>query len=727
MTHLLKNTKYYLQGFPLSYSQIYFSNSLWLGLVLMLVSFADLGVGISGLITIIVCQLCTVFFNFERSYLFDGAYTFNALMVGLAMGGMYELSIHYLIVLVIASMFTFFLTVLISGKMANAGLPMLSLPFLITIWTVFLSLSNFSGIQLVSKQVFSLQVWFPHLYQSVSAWFDHFAFHDVAHLYLRSLSAIFFQYNDLAGLIIAIALLFHSRMSFALTIYGFIIGYFFYYYLEGDFTPLVYSYIGFNFMLTAIALGGFFIVPSTKSHLLLLFVVPVTALLLSALHTLFTYFNLPLFSFPFNIIVVLMVGVLRMRYWSAGLQLVTLQQYSPELNHYKTAYAEKRFKGQTYYHISLPIIGEWNVSQGHEGNITHKDSWKHAWDFDVRNEQGKTFQGPGYDLKDYFCYDLPVVAPSNGWVVKVLDGVQDNLIKEINLEQNWGNTIIIKHGEGMYSKLSHLKPYSIKLKEGDYVRSGEVIAYCGSSGRSPEPHLHFQLQATPYIGSPTFQYPIAHYLVKEGDTYEFHSFDYPKEDEVVRNMVLNPVMANAFNFIQGKEYEWIVVEGATTSRETWSASVDIYNKQYLYSHEENATAYYVNDGNVFYFTDFYGSKNSLLYVFYLLSQKTMLGCYKGVVMNDLLQHDVFFNPITRALQDFLAPFYHFLEGNFETQFSEVDDYLNPELIKLSTICQGKIFGKIVQSLHGNLTINSKGIQKITFNNKRKEITATCKA
>ena len=727
MTHFLKNTRHYLQGYPLSYSQIYFSNSLWLGMVLMLVSFADLGVGVSGLVTIVVCQICTVFFNFNRSYIFDGAYTFNALMVGLAMGGMYELSIHYLIVLVIASMFTFFLTVLISGKMANAGLPMLSLPFLITIWTVFLSLSNFSGIQLVSKQMFSLQVWFPHLFESVSSWFDQFAFKDVVHLYLRSLSAIFFQYNDLTGLIIAIALLFHSRMSFALTIYGFLIGYFFYHFLEGDFTPLVYSYIGFNFMLTAIALGGFFIVPSTKSHLLLLFVVPVTALLLSALHTLFTYFNLPLFSLPFNIIVVLMVGVLRMRYWSAGLQLVTLQQYSPELNHYKTAYAEKRFKGQTYFHIFLPIIGEWYVSQGHEGNITHKDGWKHAWDFDVRDEKGETFHLPGFDVKDYYCYDLPVVSPSFGWVVKVLDGVQDNLIKDVNLEQNWGNTIIIKHGEGIYSKLSHLKPYSIKVKEGDYVRSGEVIASCGSSGRSPEPHLHFQLQANPYIGSKTFQYPLAHYLVKNEDDYEFHSFDYPKESEVVRNMILNPLMANAFGFIQGKEYIWEVKENGKTRTETWNAYVDIYNKQYLYCPEMNATAYYVNDGNVFYFTDFYGNKGSLLYAFYLICQKMIMGCYKGVVIKDLLQHDVFFNPIIRALQDFIAPFYHFLEGSYETHFSEVDDYLNPELIKLGTICRGKMFGKVVKSLQGEVVIHSNGIQQITFNNKGKEITATCKA
>jgi hypothetical protein len=215
--------------------------------------------------------------------------------------------------------------------------------------------------------------------------------------------------------------------------------------------------------------------------------------------------------------------------------------------------------------------------------------------------------------------------------------------------------------------------------------------------------------------------------VKKEETYEFHSFDYPKEGEVVRNMILNPVMANAFSFIQGKDYEWTLKDDTASKTETWNAYVDIYNKQYLFSKEANATAYYVNDGNVFYFTDFYGSKDSLLYRFYLLCQKTMLGCYKGVVMKDLLQHDVFFNPLTRALQDFIAPFYHFLEGSYETRFCEVDDYLNPEMIKLSTICRGKMFGKVVKSLQGEVVIGTNGIQQISFNNKEKILTATCKA
>ena len=436
-----------------------------MGIALMLISFFDLGLGISGLVAIITCQLCSKFFNFNSANIFDGSYTYNALMLGLAMGSFYEVGLSYFIVLVVGSMMCFFFTVWIAGRLSEKGLPFLSFPFFLAIWILLLGLSNFNGIKLNTKEVFSLQEWAPNAFKYVNDLVGESSWRDVIHVYLRSLSAIIFQYNDLAGLIIAILLLLHSRMAFALTIYGFLLGYFFYYYFEGNFTTLIYSYIGFNFILSAIALGGFFIVPSAKSHLLLLFVIPVTALMLSALYTIFGKLQLPMYSLPYNIVVLLIIGVLQMRYQSSGLQLVVYQQYSPELNHYKNTYYQKRFAGQTYYHLFLPVIGEWYISQGQSGDITHKGEWRHAWDFDVRDANGRTFRDPGSELRNYYCYDAPVIAPQAGYVVTVKDGVQDNPIDIINTLENWGNTVIIKHAEGLYTKLSHLKPQSIKVKE----------------------------------------------------------------------------------------------------------------------------------------------------------------------------------------------------------------------------------------------------------------------
>jgi murein DD-endopeptidase MepM/ murein hydrolase activator NlpD len=80
--------------------------------------------------------------------------------------------------------------------------------------------------------------------------------------------------------------------------------------------------------------------------------------------------------------------------------------------------------------------------------------------------------------------------------------------------------VIIDHGDGLFSAMSHLKMNSIKVSKGDIVKKGDIIALCGNNGRSPVPHLHFQFQLTDKLGDKTYQFPISHYLEKVEDRYE---------------------------------------------------------------------------------------------------------------------------------------------------------------------------------------------------------------
>ncbi len=52
-----------------------------------------------------------------------------------------------------------------------------------------------------------------------------------------------------------------------------------------------------------------------------------------------------------------------------------------------------------------------------------------------------------------------------------------------------GGSVIIDHGEGLYTCYYHLS--SMPLKVGTRVKRGEVIALSGKSGRVTGPHLHF--------------------------------------------------------------------------------------------------------------------------------------------------------------------------------------------------------------------------------------------
>lgn len=54
-----------------------------------------------------------------------------------------------------------------------------------------------------------------------------------------------------------------------------------------------------------------------------------------------------------------------------------------------------------------------------------------------------------------------------------------------------GNTIVIDHGEGLFSVYEHLD--SLAVKEGDMVAQSQYIAEVGSTGFSTGPHLHFMM------------------------------------------------------------------------------------------------------------------------------------------------------------------------------------------------------------------------------------------
>jgi murein DD-endopeptidase MepM/ murein hydrolase activator NlpD len=109
---------------------------------------------------------------------------------------------------------------------------------------------------------------------------------------------------------------------------------------------------------------------------------------------------------------------------------------------------------------------------------------------------GKSHRSDGSRNEHYYCYGRPILAPGDGQVVDVKDGLPEN--KPGKFEANHpGNYLVIDHGRNEFSMMAHLKPGSIKVSVGERVVAGQQVAACGNSGRSSEPHLHYHLQNSP--------------------------------------------------------------------------------------------------------------------------------------------------------------------------------------------------------------------------------------
>lgn len=79
----------------------------------------------------------------------------------------------------------------------------------------------------------------------------------------------------------------------------------------------------------------------------------------------------------------------------------------------------------------------------------------------------------------------------------------------MTLEEADGNHIVLDLGGGKYALYAHLKPGSVKVREGDTVKRGQVMAQVGNTGNTTAPHLHFHIMDGPStLGSNGLPYVI---------------------------------------------------------------------------------------------------------------------------------------------------------------------------------------------------------------------------
>lgn len=122
------------------------------------------------------------------------------------------------------------------------------------------------------------------------------------------------------------------------------------------------------------------------------------------------------------------------------------------------------------------------------------------WRSALATEAPQTFLGFG----------ASVLAPISGTVVIAHDGEEDHRARRSQLSRLpyalsqgsrlragpaaiAGNHVVIAAGEpGPYVLLAHLRSGSVGVQAGAHVDVGQVLAQCGNSGNTTQPHVHLQ-------------------------------------------------------------------------------------------------------------------------------------------------------------------------------------------------------------------------------------------
>ncbi len=715
--HLIKGDHIILKGLIRSYSQIFFSTDYFFAIVLLLITFIDPSIGIAGLVSALVAVGISYLIDLDRETIAKGYYGFNALLIGLGIGFYYDISITYLLLVAIAGFLTLLVNITLQGVLGKYYLPFLSLPFVICMWLVLSASWQLTSMHVNESSVYLLNKVFGIggiKFISIHDWWINHIKSNFINGYFISLGSIFFQFNILAGVLVAITLLAYSRIAFLLSIIGYSVAYFAYLTFGLDLTMLGYSYIGFNFILSAIAIGGYFYIPSANSYFWAVAVTPVIALITTGLIPIFKSTGMPILSLPFNMVVLMFIYSMRFRLKGSGLREVVVQEGKPELNLYSYQSFASRFPNLGWIKIRLPFFGQWMVNQAHNGEYTHKGDWAQAWDFVVVDSNGKPFKNDGLVVTDYYCYGKNVIAPADGEVVEIDDGIEDNPIGQININKNWGNTVIIKHTVGLYSKLSHLKKGSIIVKVGDRVKFGSKIGEVGNSGRSAYPHLHFQFQANEYIGSKTFKYPISSFIVENS---RLKTFDYPQLDEMVSNVEPDPLLKNMLNLKPGQVLNWKLKHDNTIQTLSWEIGITYMNQLFIRCNNTKSKVFFETDDVYFYIKHFEGSRKSLLYKFYLAANRIPLTYFDGIEVNDSIPVNKSFRGVILYLHDFIAPFLLVIHTDYKMAVLRLGSEFDTEGYRITAIIDSRFFRKKLRSEKFEIEIRPNKIQLTEPENK----------
>lgn len=595
------------RGLLHAYSMILFLKNPLAGFIILVTTLLVPNIGFAGLIAAITGLATARALQFPQ--ISSGMHIYNSLLVGLSLGAFYQLNFYLLLLILLGAIIAVFLTVALASLLwAQDKLPVLSLPFVIVAMIMafaarsYQNLDYFVPAELISMDWINVQII----------------------TFLSTLGAIFFLSNPLVGIVLFAIIFIQSRYLALLAIGGYVSGYTLLNLMIGELPANLAVWSGFNFALVAMAIGGIFTIPSLSSFVLAMLAAAFAALLTTAMQNLLIGYGLPVLAFPFLLTTITLLAALHRRLGTSPPYLARLPAL-PEINYERARLARVRNGDIGSIPLLLPFYGEWDIYQGFNGEHTHKSSWSHALDFYI-TEDGKSFDESGRNLEDYYCFGLPVQSPAYGTIIRCNDKFRDNAPGEMDTTNNWGNFILIRLDTGDHVLLAHLRHNSLKVKEKDRVEPGDVLAACGNSGRSPQPHIHMQAQHEAALGSPTTRFHIASVVITSADADpRYHVVATPHKDDRIQAAEVSEKLAANLHLPVGRSLHYAMQGDGiekTVERE-FTVKVTLEGEYRLHSNS-GASAAFEEINGVLAFYDRSGPQDKVLDAWLLANGLTPL-------------------------------------------------------------------------------------------------------
>ncbi|MGW0462474.1 M23 family metallopeptidase [Streptomyces tendae] len=211
-------------------------------------------------------------------------------------------------------------------------------------------------------------------------------------------------------------------------------------------------------------------------------------------------------------------------WWSVFLPLVLAYVLITVVNRWNGGAPDAPGRSREPVEAAPPVTGRWSALNSPADRTpshgVHAYGQTFAIDLVAEPEPGAR---PGFRAlwplarrsRDFPAFGAPLLAVADGTVARADDGQRDHLsrtslpallylmlvegsVRELaGARRIVGNHLVLDLGDGVHALYAHVRRGSFTVREGDRVRAGQMLARCGNTGNSTEPHVHFQLMDGP--------------------------------------------------------------------------------------------------------------------------------------------------------------------------------------------------------------------------------------